>query len=294
MGHLQNIYKYRVLRDQGHPFFTFTCVEDLFWCSGNCNRSSNPRLVGFGPQTDGFGELESFSVEAIANDSYLFLHYFKDSPMLKFASNRSSLAVYLLTCAGCLTSGASAGWGVVEATGAFQLPGGSTTTYVSEVGGDGNPRIQGYNFGSVNTLTGQTLLLQNFYFENYAYNGGAGNNNWLDGSSTATLNVLIQQGSTQISSTNYALQQTSTSGNNRFWNMATGTNTNLAAGLASAAYTVAFNVTYTYNIWNGSQSVGTYLTGASIGTFTILPVPAPGAFALLGLAGFIGARRRST
>ena len=98
MSHLQNIYKYRVLRDQGHPFFTFIGVSGLFWRSGNCNRTSNPRLLGFGPQTDGFGELESFSVEAIANDSYWFLHYFKDSPMLKFASNRSSLAVYLLAC----------------------------------------------------------------------------------------------------------------------------------------------------------------------------------------------------
>ena len=213
--------------------------------------------------------------------------------MFKFASNRSSLAVYLLTCAGCLTSGANAGWGVVEATGAFQLPGGSTTTYVSEVGGGSNARIQGYDFGSVNTLTGQTLLLQNFYFENYAYNGGSDNNNWLDGSSTASLNVLIQQGATQISSTNYALKQTSTNGNNRNWDMATGTNTNLAAGLASAAYTVSFNVTYTYNIWTGSQSVGTASTGASTGTFTILPVPAPGAFALIGLAGFISARRRT-
>jgi hypothetical protein len=164
---------------------------------------------------------------------------------------------------------------------------------VSEVGGGSNPRIQGYDFGSVNTLTGQTLLLQNFYFENYAYNGGGGNN-WLDGSSTATLNVLIQQGSTQISSTNYALKQTATNGNNRNWDMATGTNTNLAAGLASAAYTVAFNVTYTYNIYTGSTSVGTDSTGASTGTFTILPVPAPGVFALIGLAGFISARRRST
>ena len=212
--------------------------------------------------------------------------------MPTFAFNRSSLAVYLLTCAGFITAGASAGYGVVEATGAFQLPGGSTTKYVSQVGALSNPRIQGYDFGSVNTLTGQTLLLQNFYFENYAYNGDGGNN-WLDGSSAATLNVLIQQGSTQISSTNYALKQTSTNGNNRFWDMATGTNTNLAAGLASAAYTVAFNVTYSYNIWTGSQSVGTASTGASPGTFTILPVPAPGAIALIGLAGFIGSRRRT-
>ena len=212
--------------------------------------------------------------------------------MLKFASNRSSLAVYLLTCAGCLTSGASAGYGVVKATGGFQLPGGTTTTYVSEVGDLSNPRIQGYNFGSVNTLTGQTLLLQNFYFENYAYNGGSGNN-WLDGTSTATLNVLIQQGSTQISSTNYALKQTSTNGNNRIWDMATGTNTNLAAGLATGAYTATFNVYYTYWEYDGANvSSKNASTGASTGNFSVL-VPAPGAFALLGIAGLVSRRRRN-
>ena len=217
--------------------------------------------------------------------------------MTTFAPNRSSLAVYLLTCAGFITAGANAGYGVVEATGKFQLPGGSTPTYVSEVGAPSNPRIQGYDFGSVNTLTGQTLLLKNFYFENYAYNGGTGNN-WLDGNSTAFVNVLILQDGYQVAGNNasfqYQLIQTATNGNNRTWDMATGTNTNLAASLASAAYTVAFNVTYTYNIWNGSQSVETDSTGPSTGTFTILPVPGPGAFALLGLAGFIASRRRST
>ena len=211
--------------------------------------------------------------------------------MLKFASNRSSLAVYLLTCAGCITSGANAGWGVVEATGAFQLPGDFYATYVSEVGASSNPRIQGYNFGSVNTLTGQTLLLQNFYFENYAYDGGGGNN-WLDGSSTARLHVSIV-GEGYVSSKNFALKQTSTNGNNRNWDMATGTNTNFAAGLASGTYSIGFDVSYSYNIWTGSQSVGYAYTGESTGTFTILPVPGPGAFALLGLAGFIGTRRRT-
>ena len=212
--------------------------------------------------------------------------------MTTFASNRSSLAVYLLACAGVITTGANAGYGVVEATGAFQLPGGSTTKYVSEVGGGSNARIQGYDFGSVNTLTGQTLLLQNFYFENYAYDGGGGNN-WLDGSSKATLHVSIV-GEGYVSSKNFALKQTSTNGNNRNWDMATGTNTNFATGLASGTYSIGFDVSYSYNIWTGSQSVGYAYTGESTGTFTILPVPSPGAFALLGLAGFIGTRRRST
>jgi len=230
----------------------------------------------------------------------MVLHYFKDSPMLKFASNRSSLAVYLLTCAGFITAGASAGYGVVEATGAFQLPGASTTTYVSEVGAPSNPRIQGYDFGSVNTLTGQTLLLKNFYFENYAYNGGTGNN-WLDNQSTAFVNVLILQDGYQVAgnnaSFNYQLIQTATNGNNRNWeldmNIPYNWNINLARGLESGAYSVNFSVTYSYNIWNGSQSVGYASTDVSTGTFTILPVPAPGAFALLGLASFIGTRRRT-
>jgi hypothetical protein len=211
--------------------------------------------------------------------------------MFKFASNRSSLAVYLLTCAGCITSGASAGYGVVKATGAFQLPGGTTTTYVSEVGDLSNPRIQGYNFGSVNTLTGQTLLLQNFYFENYAYNGG-GSNNWLDGTSTATLHVNIV-GEGYAASKNFALKQISTNGNNRNWDMATGTNTNFATGLASGTYSIGFDVSYSYNIWTGSQSVGYAYTGESTGTFTILPVPSPGAIALIGLAGLVARRRKA-
>jgi hypothetical protein len=50
-------------------------------------------------------------------------------------------------------------------------------------------------------------------------------------------------------------------------------------------------VNYTYNIWDGSSaSVGSASTGASTGTFTV--VPAPGALALLGVAGLIGARKR--
>ena len=216
--------------------------------------------------------------------------------MLKFASNRSSLAVYFLTCASFITTGANAEVGVVQATGAFQLPGGNTTTYVSEVGDPSNPRIQGYNFGNVNTLTGQTLLLQNFYFENYAnYNGTS--KNWLDEYSNAWLHVAIVQGTTQISNSTYNMKINGwvQGSDHCWWDMANGKNTNLAAGLASGDYTVSFNVVYTYNenaTWG--IFVDSSETGASTGTFTILPVPGPGAFALLGLAGFIGTRRRST
>ena len=191
-----------------------------------------------------------------------------------------------------LTAAAHAGYGVVEATGAFQLPGGNSLTYVSEVGAAYNPTIQGYNFGSVDALAGQTLLLQNWYFENYAYNGGAGSNNWLSDSSNATLRMVISQGATQVSLTDFTLNQVLTTGNNRFWQLALlSRGTNVAAGLANGSYSVSYEVNYTYNIWDGSSaSVGSASTGASTGTFTV--VPAPGALALLGLAGLVGARKR--
>jgi len=212
---------------------------------------------------------------------------------MKLAANRSSLSMTLLFSVGFITAGANAGYGVVEATGAFQLPGASTTTYVSEVGVANNPRIEGYDFGQV--LIGQTLTLQNFYFENYAYNGApSSGNNWLNENSTATLNVLIFQGTTQISNTDYALKQTAINGNNRTWDMATGANTNLAAGLANGAYTASFNVVYTYFQWNGvnGQSTETSSTGTSTGNFSVL-IPTPGAFALLGMAGLVSRRRRN-
>jgi len=214
---------------------------------------------------------------------------------MKLAANRSSLSMTLLFCVGFITAGASADYGVVEATGAFQLPGTSTTTYVSEVGVLTNPRIQGFDFGQV--LTGQTLLLQNFYFENYAYNNagnGNGTNNFLNAQSTAILNVLIFQGTTLLSNTDYALKQTTINGNNRKWDMATGTNTNLAGGLANGDYKATFDVFYTYWEYDSNNNVSSNnaSTGASTGNFSVL-VPAPGAFALLGIAGLVSRRRRN-
>ena len=211
---------------------------------------------------------------------------------MKLAANRSSLSMTLFACVGFITAGASAGYGVVEATGAFQLPDSFTTTYVSEVGVPSNARIQGYDFGLV--LTGQTLTLQNFYFENYAFNGApSSGNNWLNPDSTSTLNVLIFKGTTQISNTNYSLKQTAILSNNIKWDMATGTNTNLAAGLANGDYTATFIVNYTYwQVVGATASTQTATTGPSTGTFSV-SIPAPGAFALLGMAGLVSRRRRN-
>ncbi len=197
-----------------------------------------------------------------------------------------------------LASAALADVGVVEATGAFQLAGASSTSYVSAIGASSNPRINGYDFGSVNVLTGQTLLLQNWYFENYAYNGGstpsgaATNDNWLDGNNVASLVVTIKSGGTTVSSNTYSLYQTGNSGNNRFWQLSAGSqNTNLANGLSNGAYTVEFTSTFNANQWTGSVSQFNATTATSTASFTV--IPAPGAVALVGLAGLIATRRRS-
>ena len=205
--------------------------------------------------------------------------------------------VALVAASASLTSASFADVGVVEATGAFQLAGASSTSYVSAIGAAWNPRIQGYDFGSVNALAGQSLLLQNWYFENYAYNGGstpagaATNDNWLDGANVAALVVTIKSGSTVVSSNTDSLYQTGNSGNNRTWQLAVASqNTNLAAGLANGSYSVEFTSTFNANQWTGSVSQFNATTATSTGSFTV--VPAPGALALLGVAGIVGARRR--
>jgi MYXO-CTERM domain-containing protein len=208
-----------------------------------------------------------------------------------------TMLVAVLTATASVTAAATADVGVNEATGAFQLAGGSSPTYVSAIGAAANPRLNGYDFGSVNALTGQSLLLQNWYFENYAYNGGSTppggstNNNWLDANNVASLVVTVMQGSTQLSSNTYSLYQASVSGNNRFWQLSVPSrNTNLAAGLSNGSYSVTFTTTYNFNQYNGSTSQVNGTTSTSTGSFTV--VPAPGALALIGVAGLVGARRR--
>ena len=80
--------------------------------------------------------------------------------------------------------------GIVETT--ANINNGTAAVYASAVGGGSNPRWAGLNLGTFDLNAGATLALNNFYFENYAYDGGnvpAGgpyNNNWLATESTAT------------------------------------------------------------------------------------------------------------
>lgn len=197
-----------------------------------------------------------------------------------------------------LTSAALADIGVVEATGAFQLAGATSNSFTSAIGASQNPRLNGFDFGSVNKLTGQTLNLQNWFFENYAYNGGstpagaATNNNWLDGSNLAALVMTITSNGVIVSSKNMALNQTGDSGNNRYWQLSTASRgTNIAAGLANGTYAVEFFTAYNVNQWTGSVSQFSTSTPTATASFTV--IPAPGAAALVGLAGLVASRRRS-
>ena len=171
--------------------------------------------------------------------------------------------------------------GVVESTGEFQIN--SSTSYLSSIGALSNTRLDGYNFGTFDISAGNSLWLSNWFFENYAYNGGLGDN-WLDGNNTATLNLSINS-----VSNNQTLTQVSVSGNNRTWNNSPDS-INLLSGLSNGVYTMVTSVTYTFNEWTGTTNVLTSSNnGVATSTFTVVPEPAS---TLLGSIGAIFLLRR--
>jgi hypothetical protein len=190
--------------------------------------------------------------------------------------------------------------GVVESTGALFLDGASTS-YLSTVGGGDNPRWSGSNLGEFDVTAGDTLALTNFYFENYAYNGGSippggqYNDNWLDGSSTATFK-LFRDNSLLYEQ---AMRQSAVSGNNRDWDLAaSGVNVNLLAGLTTqGSHSLSWTIDWSYNQWSGTAVVVGSTQSTSGGGATFAVVPEPSVFAFMAVAGGAGAlafwRRRA-
>jgi hypothetical protein len=176
-------------------------------------------------------------------------------------------------------SRAEAATGVVESTGQFLVN--SSTVYLSPVpGSTGNTNLNGYDFGSFDPST-DTLQLTNWFFENYAFNAGAGSDNWIDGGNTATLLLSIG-----LNSDDQVLGHASQAGNNHFWNNTANGPVNLLDGLAPGTYTLNVSVSYTYNDWNGSSASVLTSNNNSVAsaTFTVVPEPA---LAMLGSLGFL-------
>jgi hypothetical protein len=196
-----------------------------------------------------------------------------------------------------ITTESFADVGIVETTAAVNN--GTETVYVSATGGGSNPRWSGYNFGTFDlSLTpGPTLNLTNFYFENYAYDGGSVppggsfNNNWLVAESTATFKLF--RDSTLLNTT--SMRQSNVNGNNRNWDLAaSGVSINILDGLSgNGTYNLSWTIDWTYNQWSGSAVVvgTTQSTSGGNATFSTIPEPSSSLLMGLGLAGLAVLRR---
>ena len=204
-----------------------------------------------------------------------------------------------VVCSTIIISDLHADNGVVESTSLLSIQGG-TGSYFSTVGGGSNARWAGASLGLLDLAnSSDTLTLNNFFFENYAWNGGgtpAGattNNNWLDDANTAVFNIY--RDSSLLSTVN--MRQSDVSGNNRFWDLgATPTAINLLAGLEGSGSPITRSLNWTidwsFNQWDGSESVvsATSISGGNM-TFQTVPEPSTGMLMGLGIVGLLIVRR---
>ena len=204
-----------------------------------------------------------------------------------------------VVCSAIISSDLHAGAGVVESTSLLSIKGGAGS-YFSTVGGGTNPKWAGANLGLLNLATSSdTLTLNNFFFTNYAFNGGdqpegaTTNNNWLDGSSSAVFKIY--RDSSLLSVVN--MTQSRVSGNDRFWDLGpTPTAINLLAGLQGSGSPITrslnWTVDWTFNQFNGSTSVvTTQSTSGGNMIFQTIPEPSSGSLLLAGIGSLIVIRR---
>jgi len=199
----------------------------------------------------------------------------------------------VVVCSAIISSDLHAGTGVVESTSLLTLKGGAGS-YYSTAGGGSNGRWAGKELGLLDLATSSdTLTLNNVFFQNYAFNGGAGSNNWLDNSNTAVFKIY--RDTSLLSEVN--MRQSAVSGNNRFWDLgATPTAINLLAGLQGSGSPITrslnWTIDWTYNQFDGSTSVvTTQSTSGGNMTFQTVPEPSTGMLMGLGIAGLLVLRR---
>ena len=205
----------------------------------------------------------------------------------------------VVICSAIVSSDLHAAIGITESTSLLTIKGGAGS-YFSTVGGGGNPRWAEASLGLLDLAnSSDTLTLNNFFFENYAWNGGgtpAGattNNNWLDDANTAVFNIY--RDSSLLSTVN--MRQVSVNVNNRTWDLgATPTAINLLAGLegSGSPITRSLNLTidWTFNQFDGSESVvSAQSTSGGNMTFQTVPEPSSGLLLLAGIGSLLVLRR---
>ncbi|MFM1868163.1 MAG: hypothetical protein RL591_1571 [Planctomycetota bacterium] len=199
-----------------------------------------------------------------------------------------------------LVSVANAEVGINEVTGHFAFPTNPTSLALSGVGALSNPRLDGFDFGTIDTAQGQSLILENWNLENYAFVGGASppfsgnsNQNFISISThTAKLSVRIYMGNSLVRSNLYSMEMTGASGNARDWALISADRfIDLTAGLALGDYTVQFNTPFQYGTWASPQATTSWYPGP-IHTASFSVIPAPGGIAFMSVVGLVGRRRR--
>lgn len=186
-----------------------------------------------------------------------------------------------------IAASALADAGVTESTGQFQWGSALVMTAVSAIGAPGNARLDGYSFGDIDVTAGQSLLLSNWQFTNFATG-----QDFLDAFTYARLVVTIKSGGSTISQNTYDLTRTGTSGSSVSWALVpSAQGTNLAASLATGDYSVEFSNTYNFTRMIG-LSFSNQIANTAVSTATFSVVPAPGVAALLGLVRLSSSRRR--
>ena len=204
-----------------------------------------------------------------------------------------------VVCSAIISSDLHADIGVTESTSLLSLKGGAGS-YFSTVGGGGNPRWAGADLGLLDLAkSSDTLTLNNFFFTNYAYNGGgtppnaSTSNNYLSGSSTAVFKIY--RDSSLLSTV--SMSQSLVSGNNRSWDLGVNpTAINLLAGLDGSGSPItrslSWTIDWTFNQWTGSESVvsATETSGGYM-TFQTVPEPSSGSLLLAGIGSLLVLRR---
>jgi hypothetical protein len=171
-------------------------------------------------------------------------------------------------------------------------------------------------------------VLNNFYFRNYAFIGGANgksfdpsnhqqstspvmdagtNHNYIAASDTATFKLFrSNHGATVTSNLLYqaSMRRTGGSGDTVFWDLGpSNLNINLFSGIGNGTYSLTWTIDYTYKLryttyneieYSNSMRASPALTSSNLGIATFGIVPEPSAVSLLavGLGGLAMMRRR--